>query len=147
MSESSESSCGYRSSQSQRSTKSSRVEYVYQPRQENSVPNNKNSKKSISNEEFKNSIGKIKEILKQIESSISNDLSLRDKFIFEETFRNIVVDNEEQVICCPTVDFFISKYQSLSENIIDKNLKDKVLKILYEQKEEEKKENSQLKYW
>lgn len=92
-------------------------------------------------------ITKIKKKLKVIEDSVIENFSLEEKQGFVKTFREIIMNNEEQVMQFPNASFFIAKFEQSDKSVLNENFKAKILKKLNELHELEKQKNSKLKYW
>lgn len=106
--------------------------------------------KELSPEEKKKArteITKIKKKLKAIEDSVTEDFSLEEKQGFVKMFREIIMDNEQQVMSFPTASFFIAKFEQSSKSLLNENFKSKILTKLNELHELDKQKNSKLKYW
>lgn len=97
--------------------------------------------------EPKVNLSQIKQKLKAIEIAVTKDLSSEENLIFLNLFRQIIVDNEKEVIAFPTATFFISKFEDLKTDVLNETLKTKVLTNLHLKQNEDKKNNSKLKYW
>lgn len=106
--------------------------------------------KELTEEEKKKArieLTKIKKKLKSIEDSVTENFSLEEKQLFVKTFRDIIMNNEDQVILFPNASFFISKFENSDRSLLNENFKEKILKNLHEIHMEEKQNNSKLKYW
>lgn len=97
--------------------------------------------------EEKLDVSQITQKLKSIESFVSKELTAEEKKSFIKMFRQIIVDNETQVIQFPTATFFISKFEDFKDVLLTKELKTKILTSLEAKQNKEKQNNSKLKYW
>lgn len=89
----------------------------------------------------------IKDKLRVIELFVKKNLNNTDQMTFVKIFRQLIVDNEQQVSAFPTAAFFISKFEELDSPILTEELKTQILTDLYEKQNEEKHNKSKLKYW
>lgn len=138
MSESSSSESSYSYSSSKPSKHSS---------SESSESNYTSSASPSKVEDTKLNISQIKQKLQVIEIFVSKNLNNEEKSSFVKFFRDIIVENEQQVMTFPTATFFIAKFEELQSPILNENLKEKILNNLYLKQNEEKQYNSKLKYW
>lgn len=97
--------------------------------------------------EEKSDFSLITQKLKSIESFVSKELIAEEKKSFIKMFRQIIVDNETQVIQFPTATFFISKFEEFQDVLLTEELKTKILASLEAKQNKEKQNNSKLKYW
>ncbi len=97
--------------------------------------------------EPKINLAQIKQKLKAIEIAVTKDLSSEEKVNFLNIFRQLIVDNEKEVIAFPTATFFISKFEDLKTDDLNETLKTKILTGLHLKQNEDKQNNSKLKYW
>ncbi len=93
-------------------------------------------------------LNNVKTQLKEIEDFVINKIeNAKDKTTFLYSFRNFIIDYESEVINFPTPSFFISKFESIEQNNIPPDLKEKILELLHEKQYQDKQKNSKLKYW
>lgn len=106
--------------------------------------------KELSPEEKKKArteITKIKKKLKSIEDSVTENFSLEETQAFTKLFREIIMNNEQQVISFPTASFFITKFEQSDSSLLNEHFKEKILSKLNDIHELDKQKNSKLKYW
>lgn len=118
--------------------------FDYQP-EKSSLPT-----KDLSPEEKKKArteITKIKKKLKSIEDSVVENFSLEETQAFTKIFREIIMNNEQQVMSFPTASFFITKFEQSDSSLLNEHFKQKILNKLNEIHDLDKQKNSKLKYW
>lgn len=104
-------------------------------------------KKSENVLEDKPDIQQITKKLKSIESFVSKELIEEEKKIFRHLFRQIIINNEKQLIQFHSVGFFISKFEDVTDPLLSTELKNKIITHLEHKQNKDKQNNSQLKYW
>lgn len=97
--------------------------------------------------EEKIDVSQITQKLKSIESFVSKELNGEEKKLFIQLFRQIIVDNETQIIKFPTATFLMSKFEDVKNDLLPEELKTKILTRLEAKQNQDKQNNSKLKYW
>lgn len=105
------------------------------------------STKNKTLEEQKINFTEIKNKLKLIEIAVTKTFTSEEKSAFIQLFRQVIVDNEKEVVSFPTATFFISKFEHLDSPLLTTDFKTKIMTNLYTKQNEDKQNNSKLKYW
>ncbi len=105
------------------------------------------SPSKVDTQVFENNLNGVKQKLKKIENYVIQKLNTEEIIYFQKLYRTMIVENEAEVIAFPRSSFFIAKFEELDITSLDLSLKSKILGALYEKQQDEKNENSKLKYW